>query len=300
MGGPQGGWYVKSVEKTFTVLGAFSEEEPLQSVSEVAAKADLSRAAARRFLLTLTELGYLSTDGTRFQLAPRVLNIGSAFLSSLTLPAIAEPHLKSLSGDLQETASVCILDDVHVVYVARITSPRLVSVAVHVGTRFPAWATSMGRVLLASLDEADLQDRLARSDVRRFTAKTVPSREALLTEIRNVRERGWSVVREEYEEGPERSCRAGPPRRTGGCRCERFPAPVIRQGRGSGRGAAAAVKARGGRHFGGLRHPAYRIARGAGGGCERRLRRGPVRISPPQPVLVSGDARWRSRRRCTG
>lgn len=201
MGGPQGGWYVKSVEKTFTVLGAFSEEEPLQSVSEVAAKADLSRAAARRFLLTLTELGYLSTDGTRFQLAPRVLNIGSAFLSSLTLPAIAEPHLKSLSGDLQETASVCILDDVHVVYVARITSPRLVSVAVHVGTRFPAWATSMGRVLLASLDETDLQDRLARSDVRRFTAKTVPSREALLTEIRNVRERGWSVVREEYEEG---------------------------------------------------------------------------------------------------
>ena len=194
-------WYVKSVEKTFAVLGAFTADSPRLSVSEVAAKADLSRAAARRFLLTLTELGYLSTDGTRFQLAPRVLNIGSAFLSSLTLPAIAEPHLKSLSGDLQETASVCILDDVHVVYVARITSPRLVSVAVHVGTRFPAWATSMGRVLLASLDETDLQDRLARSDVRRFTAKTVPSREALLTEIRNVRERGWSVVREEYEEG---------------------------------------------------------------------------------------------------
>ncbi|MBF4995077.1 helix-turn-helix domain-containing protein [Arthrobacter gandavensis] len=201
MGAPHGDWYVKSVEKTFTVLGAFSEETPLQSVSEVAAKADLSRAAARRFLLTLTELGFLSTDGARFQLAPRVLNIGSAFLSSLTLPAIAEPHLKSLSGDLQETASVCILDDVHVVYVARITSPRLVSVAVHVGTRFPAWATSMGRVLLASLEEADLQDRLNRSDVRRFTASTVPSREALVAEIRKVRERGWSVVREEYEEG---------------------------------------------------------------------------------------------------
>lgn len=201
MGAPQGDWYVKSVEKTFTVLGAFTEEEPLQSVSEVAAKADLSRAAARRFLLTLTELGYLSTDGARFHLAPRVLNVGSAFLSSLTLPAIAEPHLKQLSADLQETASVCILDDVHVVYVARVTSPRLVSVAVQVGTRFPAWATSMGRVLLASLDDADLQDRLARSDVRRFTPSTVPSREALQAEIRTVRERGWSVVREEYEEG---------------------------------------------------------------------------------------------------
>lgn len=196
-----GDWYVKSVEKAFTVLGAFTEERPLQSVSEVAAAADLSRAAARRFLLTLTELGYLSTDGTRFQLAPRVLNIGSAFLSNLTLPAIAEPHLKSLSADLQETASLCILDDVHVVYVARITSPRLVSVAVHVGTRFPAWATSMGRVLLASLDESDLKDRVRRSDIRRFTANTVPDRDALLAEIRSVRERGWSVVREEYEEG---------------------------------------------------------------------------------------------------
>lgn len=123
MGTAQGDWYVKSVEKAFAVLGTFTEEKPLQSVSEVAAGADLSRAAARRFLLTLAELGYLSTDGARFQLAPRVLNIGSAFLSNLTLPAIAEPHLKSLSADLQETASVCILDDVHVVYVARVTSP---------------------------------------------------------------------------------------------------------------------------------------------------------------------------------
>ncbi|MER2133092.1 MAG: IclR family transcriptional regulator C-terminal domain-containing protein [Arthrobacter sp.] len=201
MGTAHGDWYVKSVEKAFSVLGAFTEDQPLQSVSEVAAAADMSRAAARRFLLTLAELGYLSTDGTRFQLAPRVLNIGSAFLSNLTLPAIAEPHLKSLSADLQETASVCILDDVHVVYVARVTSPRLVSVAVHVGTRFPAWATSMGRVLLGALDETDLMDRIHRSDVRRFTARTVPSKEALLAEIQAVRERGWSVVREEYEEG---------------------------------------------------------------------------------------------------
>ncbi|MGW9403806.1 IclR family transcriptional regulator domain-containing protein [Arthrobacter sp. NPDC055585] len=201
MGRAHGDWYVKSVEKAFTVLGAFTEEKPLQSVSEVAAAADLSRAAARRFLLTLVELGYLSTDGTRYQLAPRVLNIGSAFLSNLTLPAIAEPHLKSLSADLQETASVCILDDVHVVYVARVTSPRLVSVAVHVGTRFPAWATSMGRVLLGTLDEADLLDRVRRSDVRRYTAHTVPTEEALLAEIGRVQETGWSVVREEYEEG---------------------------------------------------------------------------------------------------
>ena len=201
MGEAREDWYVKSVEKTFTVLSVFTEEKPLQSVSEVAAAADLSRAAARRFLLTLCELGYLSTDGSRFQLTPRVLNIGSAFLSSLTLPALAEPHLKALSADLQETASVCILDDVHVVYVARITSPRLVSVAVHVGTRFPAWATSMGRVLLAALDDTDLQDRLDRSDIRRYTASTVPSREALITELGKVRDRGWSVVREEYEEG---------------------------------------------------------------------------------------------------
>lgn len=195
------GWYVKSVEKTFAVLGAFTEDAPAKSVSEVAAAADLSRAAARRFLLTLTELGYLSSDGVRFQLAPRSLNIGSAFLSNLTLPAIAEPHLKSLSSDLQETASVCILDGEHVVYVARVTAPRLVSVAVHVGTRFPAWATSMGRVLLSSLDPADLDSRLDRSEIRRYTANTIADRRRLSEELAGVRARGWAVVREEYEEG---------------------------------------------------------------------------------------------------
>lgn len=194
-------WYVKSVEKTFAVLGAFTAESPRLSVSEVAAAADLSRAAARRFLLTLADLGYLSGDGARYQLAPRSLNIGSAFLSSLTLPALAEPHLKTLSADLQETASVCILDGEHIVYVARITSPRLVSVAVHVGTRFPAWATSMGRVLLAALEPEDMESRLDRSDLRPYTPNTLWDRAALLDEIDGVRQRGWSVVLEEYEEG---------------------------------------------------------------------------------------------------
>lgn len=197
----RGDWYVKSVEKTFAVLGAFTEDAPAQSVSEVAAAADLSRASARRFLLTLTDLGYLSSDGTRFQLAPRSLNIGSAFLSNLTLPAIAEPHLKALSAELQETASVCILDGEYVVYVARVTSPRLVSVAVHVGTRFPAWATSMGRVLLSHLEPADLEARLERSDIRPLTMTTIGGRSELVKELAAVRGRGWSVVREEYEEG---------------------------------------------------------------------------------------------------
>ena len=201
MAGDRGSWYVKSVEKTFAVLDAFTAESPRLSVSDVAAAADLSRAAARRFLMTLAELGYVSLHEGRYQLAPRSLSIGSSFLSGLTLPAVAEPHLRALAADLMETTSLCVLDDTRIVYVSRVISPRLVSVSVNVGTSFPAWATSMGRVLLAGLEPADLQDRLARSDIRPYTARTVSSAEQLRAELDVVRRQGWSVVRAELEEG---------------------------------------------------------------------------------------------------
>ena len=201
MGGDQDGWYVKSVEKTFAVLEAFTVEAPLRTVSDVAAAADLSRAAARRFLLTLTHLGYLAAEDGRFRLAPRSLDIGSAFLNNLTLPAIAEPHLKALAGRLQETTSLCVLDGDHVVYVARVSSPRLVSVSVNVGTRFPAWATSMGRVLLAHLEPEAREQHLQGLQIRPFTSRTLTGIDALRSELEAVRGQGWSVVRGELEEG---------------------------------------------------------------------------------------------------
>ncbi|MCC3265055.1 IclR family transcriptional regulator domain-containing protein [Arthrobacter gengyunqii] len=199
--GAGGGYYVKSTEKTLAVLSSFTPEHPRLSVSAVAAATDLSRAAARRFLLTLRDLGYLRSDGTLFELAPRSLDIGSAFLATLSLPTVAEPHLKMLAEDLGETTSLCVLDGMHVVYVARFTAPRLVHVSVNVGTRFPAWATSMGRILIAALEPAEREAHLAAVELRPLTPHTVSSLAELRAEVELAGTRGWSRVTDELEGG---------------------------------------------------------------------------------------------------
>ncbi len=193
--------YVKSAEKTLAVLLAFTTEDPRQTVSGVAANTDMSRAAARRFLLTLADLGYLRTDGTYFELAPRSLDIGASFLANLTLPQFAEPPLKQLSVELNETTSLCILDGTEIVYVARVASPRLLSVSINVGTRFPAWATSMGRVLIAGLPEAEREDYFHSVQLQQFTERSISSIDDLRTEIDRTAARGWSMVTEELEDG---------------------------------------------------------------------------------------------------
>lgn len=197
----QPAYFVKSVEKAFDVLLAFTPESPRLTVSQVAAKADMTRASARRFLLTLTDLGYLRADGPHFELTPRSLDIGQSFLANLTLPAVAEPHLKSLAARLNETTSLCILDGTDVVYVACVPSPRLLSVSISVGTRFPAWATSMGRVLLAALSELELQAYFDSVRLQRFTERSIGSVDQLRTEIDSARAKGWSMVSQELEEG---------------------------------------------------------------------------------------------------
>lgn len=193
--------YVKSVEKTSAVLLAFTSSEPRLTITQVAAKAELSRAAARRFLLTLTDLGYLRAEGTFFELTPRTLDIGASFMANLTLPRIAEPHLKSLAAQLDETTSLCILDRSDVVYVARVAAPRLPSVSINVGTRFPAWATSMGRVLLAGLDPAEREAHLATVQLQAFTDHTVSSVDQLREAVERAGSAGWTIVSGELEEG---------------------------------------------------------------------------------------------------
>lgn len=193
--------YVKSVEKTFAVLLAFTSEEPKLTVTRAAVKADLSRAAARRFLLTLTDLGYLRSDGNYFELTPRTLDIGASFMAGLTLPRIAEPHLKSLAAQLDETTSLCILDRTDVVYMARVAAPRLLSVSINVGTRFPAWATSMGRILLAGLEDAEREAYLREVKLRPFTDHTVSSVEQLRDAVEKAGRAGWAIVSGELEEG---------------------------------------------------------------------------------------------------
>jgi IclR family pca regulon transcriptional regulator len=167
----------------------------------VARVTGLTRAAARRFLLTLEELGYVRSVDRRFTLTARVLELGYSFLSSLSLPEIAQPHLRELVEQVHESSSVSVLDGTDVVYVAREPTQRIMTVAISVGTRFPAYATSMGRVLLSGLGAAELDAVLARSELRALTSRTVTSEKSLRRELDRVRKQGWALVDQELEDG---------------------------------------------------------------------------------------------------
>jgi IclR family pca regulon transcriptional regulator len=193
--------FVRSLERGLAVIRAFDADSPELTLSDVARSTGLTRAAARRFLLTLADLGYVSTDGRYFALSPRVLELGYAYLSSLTLPEVAEPHLERLVAEVRESSSVSVLDGGDVVYVARVPTSRIMTVSINVGTRFPAYATSMGRVLLSGLPEAELEDYLANVELRRLSPRTITSVTALRAELARTRRQGWAMVDQELEEG---------------------------------------------------------------------------------------------------
>ncbi len=182
-------------------MRALSAPAPGLTLADVARATGLTRAAARRFLLTLQELGYVRGSDRRFSLTPRVLELGYSFLSSLTLPELAQPHLRELVEQVHESSSVSVLDGTEIVYVAREPTQRIMTVAISVGTRFPAYATSMGRVLLAGLDEAALNDFFARVQLTALTSATLTSEPELRREIDRVRRQGWSLVDQELEGG---------------------------------------------------------------------------------------------------
>jgi IclR family transcriptional regulator, pca regulon regulatory protein len=193
--------YVQSLERGLSVIRAFGSDNPELRLSDVARATGLTRAAARRFLLTLVRLGYVRQDGPSFSLRPRVLELGYAYLSALSLPEVAQPHMEALVAEVNESSSVAVLDDVDIVYVARVPTQRIMTITIAVGTRLPAYATSMGRVLLAGLAPDALVDRLERIDVERLTATTVPNRKTLRGKIDEVRQTGWAAVDQELEEG---------------------------------------------------------------------------------------------------
>src|ERR1044072_7243904 len=155
--------FVQSLEPGLAVIRALDADTPELTLSEVARETGLTRAAARRFLLTLADLGYVRSDGRQFALTARVLELGYAYLSALSLPAIADPHLEALAADVRESSSLSVLDGDDIVYVARVPTSRIMRVAINVGTRFPAYATSMGRVQLAGLSD---EDQIGRASCR--------------------------------------------------------------------------------------------------------------------------------------
>jgi IclR family pca regulon transcriptional regulator len=193
--------FVQSLERGLAVIRAFDAHHRELTLSEVARLCDLTRAAARRFLLTLTDLGYVRTDGRLFSLTPRVLELGYAFLSGLSLPEVAGPHLEQLSAEVHESSSVSVLDGDDIVYIARVPTRRIMAVAISVGTRFPAYATSMGRVLVAHLGQEGVEAYLARVRLERLTGRTVASVSALRSELDRVRRQGYAIVDQELEEG---------------------------------------------------------------------------------------------------
>ena len=141
--------FVQSLQRGLAVIRAFDADDPALTLSDVAKATGLAPATARRFVLTLVELGYMRAEGRLFRLSPRVLELGRPYLSSLTLPEIALPHLRDFVADVRESSSLAILDGSDIVYVAHVAAKRIMSVSVSVGTRDPAFATSLGRVLLA-------------------------------------------------------------------------------------------------------------------------------------------------------
>jgi IclR family pca regulon transcriptional regulator len=193
--------FVQSLERGLAVIRAFDSEHDELTLSDVARLTGLTRAAARRFLHTLVELGYMRTDGRLFALRPRILELGYAYLSSMGLPQVAQPHLEMLVSHVHESSSVSVLDGEDVVYVARVPTKRIMTVSIAVGTRFPAYATSMGRVLLAAQDDDWLERYLAEADLRPLTRYTTVERRLLRVIIDHVREQGWALVDQELEEG---------------------------------------------------------------------------------------------------
>jgi IclR family pca regulon transcriptional regulator len=193
--------FVESLEKGLLVMRAFDAAHPSMTLSEVAARATLTRAAARRHLHTLSALGYAIFDGKRFALTPRVLELGFSYLKALGLPQIVRPYLERISAALGESASVAVLDGHDVVYVERVSTRRIMSIDLGVGARLPAVATSMGRVLLAGLPIREREARIASTELVAHTPHTVTSKARLRALLLVVERRGYCLVDEELEEG---------------------------------------------------------------------------------------------------
>ncbi|MGP6169980.1 IclR family transcriptional regulator domain-containing protein [Microbacterium sp. A204] len=192
--------FVQSLARGLAVIRTFDGEPAELSLAEVARRADIPRAAARRFLRTLEQLGYVrATPDARFRLTPRILELGYGYLSSLSLPEIVQPHLDELSHQIGESVSVAVLDGDEIVYVARAAARRIMSVRITIGTRLPAAATSMGRVLLAALPETAAAETVG--ELVAYTPRTRVDPAELSAELERVRAQGWAMVDGELEDG---------------------------------------------------------------------------------------------------
>ena len=193
--------YVQSFARGLEVIRSFSARSPRQTLSEVAAQSGLTRAGARRILLTLQTLGYVESDGKYFSLTPRILDLGFAYLSSMPIWNLAEPVMESLAESVGESCSAAVLDGTDIVYVLRVSTHKIMSITLGVGSRLPAYCTSMGRVLLAALPDDKAMACLEASRREALTRHTLTELDALRLKVAQTRKQGWCMVNQELEEG---------------------------------------------------------------------------------------------------
>jgi IclR family pca regulon transcriptional regulator len=193
--------FVLSLARGLQVIEAFHGRRDGLTVTQAAEGTSLSRAAARRLLITLESLGYAERSGPSFRLTSRILRLGFSFLGSNSIAAIAAPLLEELSARIHESCSISVLDGTEVVYLARSAAKRVMTIDLRVGSRLPAYCTSMGRVLLAALTPTELDRYFAAAPLKPLTPKTIASRRRLTELLARVRKEGFALVDEELELG---------------------------------------------------------------------------------------------------
>lgn len=193
--------YMLSLARGLSVIRAFGQGQATLSIADVARLTGFSRAAARRCLYTLSVLGYVAGVGGRYELTPRILSLGTAYLGSSLVARVAQPVLERVSETLHESSSLAVLDDQEVVYLARAATQRILSIGLSVGSRLPAASTSMGRVLMAFCDDPDRARYLSRARLVRHTPHTITDKVRLRAELDRVRAAGYAMVDQELEIG---------------------------------------------------------------------------------------------------
>jgi IclR family pca regulon transcriptional regulator len=193
--------FVLSLSRGLAIIEGFEGHKEGLSVADLARQTGLSRAAVRRVMITLQSLGYAESTGRVYRLKPRVLKLGFSYLSSASLPGIAQPILEQITEQVHESSSLSVMDSDQIVYVARSSAKRVMSVALSVGSRLPCYCTSMGRVLLAALPEHESRAYLERVELKALTPKTVTDRSSLMEIVARVREEGFALADEELELG---------------------------------------------------------------------------------------------------
>lgn len=194
--------FMTSLARGLAVINAFQERKRHLTIAQISHRTEIPRAAVRRCLYTLMKLGYATSDGRTYSLLPKVLTLGHAYLSSTPLAVSAQPYLDRISEQLHEACNLATLEGEQVLYIARSAIPqRLISVDLSVGSRLPAYCTSMGRILLAALDDDSLHDYLNHADLQAKTSRTLHTPEALWECLQQVRQQGWCLVDQELEQG---------------------------------------------------------------------------------------------------